>query len=178
MREKKPVSYALTSELRPGRQDVPMLPGGGGLDPNSLFSDVVRGLKLGVSLPGGVLFLTGPVGRSATYEATGSELWTFGGVTKMKISAMVSSSACLSCLGRGAGARPRRSWSKELRPVGMGGREISSNWAPRLINLVTRSVFFPMFQNISDTRAPAAHRRALRGNFATSAAGAPPGPGP
>ena len=46
MTEKRPVSYAPTSELCPGGQEVPMLPGGGGLDPYSLFSDVVRGLKL------------------------------------------------------------------------------------------------------------------------------------
>ena len=45
MKKKKPVSHALSSELHPGCQDDPMQRAGGGLDPNRLFSDVVRGLK-------------------------------------------------------------------------------------------------------------------------------------
>ena len=45
MKKKKPVSHALSSELHPGCQDDPMKRAGGGLDPNRLFSDVVRGLK-------------------------------------------------------------------------------------------------------------------------------------
>ena len=45
MKKKKPVLHALSSELRPGCQDDPKQRGGGGLDPNSLLSDIVRGLK-------------------------------------------------------------------------------------------------------------------------------------
>ena len=45
MKKKKPVSHALSSELRPGSQDDPIQRAGGGLDPTRLFSEVVRGLK-------------------------------------------------------------------------------------------------------------------------------------
>ena len=40
-----PVAYALLSELHPSPRDKPAQRGGGGLDPDRLFSNVVQGLS-------------------------------------------------------------------------------------------------------------------------------------
>ena len=41
----KSVAYALSSEFCPGCRDNPAQRGGGGVDPDRLFSNVVQGLK-------------------------------------------------------------------------------------------------------------------------------------